>query len=282
MAEAPENTGVLVIVATPIGNLDDLSKRALDALAEADLIAAEDTRRTRRLLSHFGLKKPLIAVHDHNEIEVSAKLLQRLAAGENVVLVSDAGTPLISDPGYRLVTSAIDRGVAIRQVPGPSAVIAALTVAGLAVDSFSFEGFLPPKAESRRARLAQLENEPRTLVFFESVHRVGECLRDMVIHFGADRRAAVCRELTKAYESVYRGELADLVAQAEDGRLVAKGEFVIVVAGSDAEPDIGAETDRLLQLLLAELPLKAAVRIAVELTGGRRNEIYQRALALIA
>ncbi len=193
--------GRLDIVATPIGNLSDLSPRAQEVLAAADVIAAEDTRHTRALLQAIGVSRPLVSLHAHNEPSRVPELLARLAAGESVALVSDAGTPLLSDPGYGLVKEAACAGYEVRAVPGPSAITAALAVAGLPTDRFCFEGFLPPRASERRARLAELASEPRTLVFFEAPHRIEECLADLAAAFGAERRAAVARELTKAHET---------------------------------------------------------------------------------
>jgi 16S rRNA (cytidine1402-2'-O)-methyltransferase len=277
-------SGILFVVATPIGNRGDLSTRARETLAAADLVLAEDTRHSSQLLAAFGIATPLLSFHEHNEASRTDELVARLTAGARIALVSDAGTPLVSDPGYRLVAAASAAGVPVVPVPGPCAAIAALSVAGLPTDRFAFEGFLPPRTAARRARLEELAAEPRTLVFYEAPHRVGEALEDLAAIFGADRPAAVARELTKLHETVYRESLGALAARARTDAGMARGEVVLVVAGAAARAaDDGAETralDRLLVPLLAALPLSRAVDIALEVGGGRRNRVYQRALAL--
>ena len=280
MTHEPAKPGQLILVATPIGNLGDISQRALQVLSEADVIAAEDTRRTGRLLSHFGLKKPLLALHDHNESEISPEIVREVRAGKTIALVSDAGTPLISDPGFQLLREALSAGLNVSHIPGPSAVITALAIAGLPVDRFTFEGFLPARTEARQRKLAELAKEQRTMVFYESVHRIVASLQALVAAFGSDRRAAVCRELTKQYESIYRGTLAELGRAGEAGEITSKGEFVIVVEGARASPGSGLELDRLLRALLAELPLKTAVKVAAAATGRNRNEVYSAALEI--
>jgi 16S rRNA (cytidine1402-2'-O)-methyltransferase len=273
-------SGKLHIVATPIGNLEDLTPRARQTLAEVDLVAAEDTRHTGRLLSHFGVKTRLIALHDHNEEQAVATILQRLEAGQNVALVSDAGTPLVSDPGYRLVQAAHRNGITVSPVPGASAVTAALSVAGLLTDRFCFEGFLPAKANARKKMLAALVGEERTMVFYESVHRIADALADLCEAFGDDREAFVGRELTKVYEQCLRGSLGSLRQMVEDGTIATKGEFVIVIAGAVAANDATYDVDLLLRILAGELPGKDAARIAAELTGQKKNALYQRILEL--
>jgi 16S rRNA (cytidine1402-2'-O)-methyltransferase len=273
-------SGTLFVVATPIGNLDDLSPRARQTLAAVDLIAAEDTRHTGRLLSHFGVKTPLLALHDHNENEVAASLVADIAAGKSVALVSDAGTPLISDPGYRLVTAAHANGVRVVPVAGASAVTVALSAAGLPTDRYCFEGFLPAKQKARRERLSGLQHEPRSLVFFESVHRVRDTLADMLETFGAERAAFIGRELTKLHEQCVQAPLAQLLRQLDEGDIPCKGEFVIIVAGSDSEPESALDSDLLLTELAAQLSAKDAARIAAKVTGGKKNELYERLLAL--
>ena len=279
-------SGTLFVVATPIGNRGDLSSRARETLAAADLILAEDTRHTGQLLAGLGITTPLLSFHEHNEASRTEELVTRLAAGARIALVSDAGTPLVSDPGYRLVAAAGAAGVPVVPVPGACAAIAALSVAGLPTDRFAFEGFLPPRGAARRARLEELAAEPRTLVFYEAPHRVGEALEDLAAIFGAARPAAVARELTKLHETVYRESLGALAARARTDADMARGEAVLVVAGAAARAaDESAETealDRLLVPLLAALPLSLAVDIALEVSGGRRNRIYQRALKLKA
>jgi 16S rRNA (cytidine1402-2'-O)-methyltransferase len=276
--------GTLFVVATPIGNRGDLTARARDTLAAVELIAAEDTRHTGQLLAQLGIRTPLVALHEHNEAARAEDLVARLVAGARVALVSDAGTPLISDPGFRLVAAAAAAGVAVVPVPGACAAVAALSVAGLPTDRFVFEGFLPAKTAARRARLAALAAEPRTLVFYEAPHRVAEALADLVAVFGAARQAVLARELTKLHETVYRGALGELVDRAGADPNMSRGEAVLVVAGAAEAPETGAEDlerlDRLLAGLLSGLPLSQAVDLAVEASGQRRNQVYERALAL--
>jgi len=267
--------GTLHVVATPIGNLADLSPRALDTLREVAAICAEDTRHTRQLLAHFGVERPLLALHEHNEAELAQTLVARLAAGESLALVSDAGTPLVSDPGFRLVRAAREAGIRVSPVPGPSALIAALSVAGLPSDRFAFEGFLPAKAGARRDRLAALAGEPRTLVFYESSHRIADTLTDCAAAFGADRPAVLARELTKLFETVLDGDLAALQARVEADANQRKGEFVLLVqgAGEDADARI-AEGRRVYALLAAELKPSLAAKLAAEITGAPRKALY--------
>ncbi len=273
-------SGTLFVVATPIGNLADLSTRAAEVLAQVDVIAAEDTRHTGRLLSHLMLRKPLFALHDHNESEVATALLDRLDNGENVALVSDAGTPLVSDPGYRLVDGAHHRGITVSPVPGPSAAVAAMSAAGLASDRFTFEGFLPHKATARRQRLSDLASETRTLVFFESRHRIADSLKDMADAFGSERRACIARELTKMHEQVVRLTLSELQQALATGDIDERGEFVVVVDGAPDSADSNVDSDRLLIALADRLPAKEAAKVAAEVTGERRNALYARLLEL--
>ena len=272
--------GTLFVVATPIGNLDDLPPRARQTLAAVDLIAAEDTRRTRGLLSHFGLKSRLFALHEHNEREVTDRLVKTLQEGESVALVSDAGTPLVSDPGYRLVQAAHRAGITVSPVPGASAVTAALSVAGLPTDRFSFEGFLPAKRTARRSALDKLAGETRTMVFYESVHRLTVTLADLVAIFGAERPAFLGRELTKLHEQCVHASLGELQRLADDDEIPHKGEFVIVVGGSADAATSSLETDRLLMELAALLPAREVARVVARATGGKRNALYQRLLSL--
>jgi 16S rRNA (cytidine1402-2'-O)-methyltransferase len=263
----------LYVVATPIGNLEDISQRALSVLAEADIVVAEDTRRSRILLTHYGIDRALVSFHEHNELERIPALLDRLGAGQSVALISDAGTPLVSDPGYRLVREAAARGLAVISVPGPSAVTAALSVAGLPTDRFVFEGFLPAKSTMRRKRLAELQYEARTVVFFESSHRVLDSLRDLAQVLSHDRPAVVCRELTKRFETVLRGTLGQLVRQLEGDANQRKGEFVILVAGC-AERPATVDGLQLARQLLEFLPTSQAARVAARLTGQDRRALY--------
>lgn len=269
------NPGTLHVVATPIGNLGDLSPRALETLGKVDAICAEDTRHTRHLLSHFGLERPLVALHEHNEDSQADRLVERLLAGESLALVSDAGTPLVSDPGYRLVRAARKAGLRVSPVPGPSALITALSVAGLASDRFAFEGFLPARAGARRERLQALASEPRTLVFYESSHRILDSLDAMAAAFGPDRPAVVGRELTKLFETVLDGTLDQLRQRVADDPNQQKGEFVVVVegAGDDADARL-AEGQRLYRALSAHLPPSTAARLAAELSGAPRKALY--------
>jgi len=265
----------LHVVATPIGNLGDLSPRGQQVLREVAAICAEDTRRSGQLLSHFGISTPLVALHEHNEQQMAERLVGRLLGGESLALVSDAGTPLVSDPGYRLVRAARAAGVKVSPVPGPSALIAALSVAGLPSDRFAFEGFLPAKASARRERLAALAGEPRTLVFYESSHRIEESLADLRQAFGEERPAVLARELTKLFETVLDGTLAELHRRVGDDADQRKGEFVLVVqgVGEDADAKL-AEGRRVHAILARQLPPSAAARLAAEITGAPRKALY--------
>lgn len=267
--------GTLHVVATPIGHRDDISTRAVETLKSVAVIAAEDTRHTRPLLQHLGIDTPLVALHDHNERTAVDALVQRLVDGDHVALVSDAGTPLISDPGFRLVRAARQAGLRVSPVPGPSAVVAALSVAGLPSDRFVFEGFLPAKAGARRSRLAELAGEPRTLIFYESSHRIAESLEDMRDVFGAGREAVVARELTKLFETVLGAPLAQLVQTVQGDPNQQKGEFVVMVAGRDeTEDDRMAEGLRVFGILKDELPPAKAAKLAAAITGAPRKALY--------
>jgi 16S rRNA (cytidine1402-2'-O)-methyltransferase len=265
--------GKLYVVGTPIGNLGDLSERARSVLAAVDLIAAEDTRRTRGLLSSMGLTRPVMAYHEHNEQARTPELLKRLQDGQSIALVSDAGTPLISDPGWQLVRAAQDHEIAVVSVPGPSALIAALSISGLATDRFVFEGFLPRRAAARAARLADLATEARTVVLYESVHRIEASLHALAEAFGGQRQAVIARELTKQHESVYSATLAELCGQLGT-QIPLKGEFVVLVAGAEVQPD-AAEAARVYALLCEHVEPDVAVRLAADITGLGRNEIYR-------
>jgi 16S rRNA (cytidine1402-2'-O)-methyltransferase len=266
--------GRIELVATPIGNLADLSPRAREVLANADIIAAEDTRHTAGLLQQIGVQKPLFPLHEHNEAQAVPALLQRVREGALVAVVSDAGTPLVSDPGFQLLRAALDAGLAVGAVPGPSAVLAGLAVSGLAVDRFCFEGFLPPRAAARRERLRALAGEVRTMVFFEAPHRIIETLEDMAEVFGGGRVAAVAREMTKVHESVYRGTLTRLLQIAAEEGNFARGEITLVVAGGQAAAPDEVFVQRALQLLAAELPPSRAAAVVAQLTGRRKAEVY--------
>ncbi|RZV36347.1 MAG: 16S rRNA (cytidine(1402)-2'-O)-methyltransferase [Chromatiales bacterium] len=273
-------SGTLFVVATPIGNLDDLTPRARQTLATVDLIAAEDTRHTGRLLSNIGAKPALLALHDHNEERAVHGIIEALKDGKNVALVSDAGTPLVSDPGFRLVRAAHENRITVVPLPGASAVTAALSVAGLPTDRFCFEGFAPSKKAARRRWLEGLAQEPRTIVLYESVHRIGDCLADLADIFGADRNAFIGRELTKMHEQCVQETLGSLAARVQDGSIVGKGEFVIVVAGAAPTDASTVDADRLLRLLGENLSAREAARIAAEVTGAKKNALYERLLEL--
>ena len=269
------STGTLYVVATPIGNLDDISPRACRVLDSVDLIAAEDTRRTRGLLSKFGIKTPTISCHDHNEARQIPGLLGRLHRGESVALVSDAGTPLLSDPGLLLVRAAHDAGVPVVSVPGPSALVAALSVGGESTDRFVFEGFLPRRTGPRRSRLERLARETATVVLYESVHRVRDTMADLLAQFGSDRRASIVRELTKLHESVHRGTLGTLAEQL-GGEIPLKGEFVLVVAGGDEKIGSGDEEIlRVFGLVSVEVSNRTAVTLTAKILGVSRNRVYR-------
>jgi 16S rRNA (cytidine1402-2'-O)-methyltransferase len=272
--------GVLYVVATPIGNLGDVSARAREILAGASLVAAEDTRHSGRLLRELGLERPLVSLHEHNERIRVAELVGRLQRGESIALVSDAGTPLVSDPGYLLVAAAVEAGISVAPVPGPSAAIAALSASGLPCDRFCFEGFLPARAAARRQRLAELAAEARTLIVYEAPHRIADCLADLAATCGAARRACVAREITKRFETFYRGTLGELAERAKSDADMARGESVIVVEGAPPVEPGAAQLDHMLAVLLRHLPPSAAAAAAANLAGVRRSDAYARALAL--
>ncbi|WP_292599960.1 16S rRNA (cytidine(1402)-2'-O)-methyltransferase [Mesorhizobium sp.] len=269
----------LYLVATPIGNLADITLRALETIAAADIVACEDTRVSRVLLDRYGIRRRTTAYHEHNAAEAGPKLIAALLAGQSVALISDAGTPLISDPGYRLVGEAIDQGIRVVPIPGPSAPVAALTASGLPSDAFLFAGFLPVKTGQRLTRLEALKTVPATLIFFESPRRLAETLGAMVEALGGARKAAIGRELTKTFEEIRTGSLqslADHYAAAD----TPKGEIVICVGPSDATADEPADIDRLLLSLAAEMPASKAAAEAAKMTGGQKQALYRRLLEL--
>jgi len=272
----------LYVVATPIGNLQDISLRALEILKTVDVIAAEDTRHTSHLLSHFAIQKKLIAVHEHNEQKSAQILLERLQAGESIALVTDAGTPGISDPGAIVVDVLREAGVKVVPVPGASAVIAALSASGITSNGFMFYGFLPASGSQRRKTLEGLKTNLTTLVFYEAPHRIIECVEDLVTVLGGERRITIARELTKTFETFHRCALQDAKIWLESDPNQQRGEFVLLVeaAALVEQADISEDAERILRLLLADLPLKQAVKLATEITGVKKNILYEFALKL--
>jgi 16S rRNA (cytidine1402-2'-O)-methyltransferase len=272
--------GVLYVVATPIGNLADMVPRAIETLQTVAVIAAEDTRHSSRLLAHFDIQTPVIAYHDHSDEQRTQNLLGRLLAGENVALISDAGTPLISDPGYRLVRSARAQDIAVVPIPGACAVIAALSAAGLPSDRFSFEGFLPAKQIARQSTLRSLQHETRTLIFYEAPHRVLESVQDMATVFGPAREVVMARELTKTFETIKSASAAELAQWIAADSNQERGEIVLLVHGAEKRPEasLNPEAERVMHLLLEELPLKQAAGLGAKITGLKKNFLYQWAL----
>lgn len=280
--EASLVKGALYVVATPIGNLGDISPRAIDVLSTVDLIAAEDTRHSKKLFRHFNINTRCLALHEHNERKLCADFVEHMTSGRTIALISDAGTPLISDPGYHIINAAYQASCQVIPIPGPSALISALSVSGLATHRFTFEGFLPVKSSARRHQLESLRDKAQTLVFFESPHRIVDTLQDMVGIFGAERFAVIARELTKIHETIHRDSLAGLLGWIQRDTQQQRGEFVVMVQGrlrSEIEQDI-SEYQRVIGLLLAELPLKKAVSVAAQLTGARKNLLYDLAVQL--
>lgn len=278
----PEHSGVLYVIGTPIGNLHDMSERAKQVLQEVDRVLAEDTRHSRRLLEHFGINTPLQSYHDFNERSAVTGILESLRLGLKLALISDAGTPLISDPGYRLVKAAHEQGIPVVPIPGPSAVATALSAAGMAADKFIFEGFLPGKQVARIKRLQEIANDNRTMVFYEAPHRILEFLADVKELYGDDRDICVCRELTKKFETIYRGTVSEVRSMLVHDPQQQRGEFVVVIqgVGEQTSRETG-ELSRVLGILLDHgLPVKEASGITAQITGARKNDLYQLALKL--
>ncbi len=284
MGEAAQQsypTATLYVVATPIGNVTDITLRALHLLALADVVACEDTRKTGALLQRFGLSQPTIAAHQHNEREVADKIVERLRAGQRVALVSDAGTPGVSDPGARIVDAVRNAGLNVVPLPGPSAAIAALSASGLVNDRFHFVGFLPAKAKGREAALAPLARETSTLVFYEAPHRINDCVEALAAAFEPTRQVVFARELSKMFEEVHRCELKDALAWVKADQHRERGEFVVLVAGAVEATDAeDAEAERVLQILLSECSVKQAANLAAQITGRKKNALYERALQI--
>lgn len=282
--ESNQDQGVIYIIATPIGNLSDISERALQTLAKVDVIAAEDTRYSKRLLGHYNIQTRLISLHDFNEKHKTETILTRVLAGELLALISDAGTPLISDPGYHLVAKARQMGIQVTPIPGACAAIAALSVAGLPSDRFVFEGFLPAQSSARRARLQELAQEMRTIIFYEAPHRIKATLSDLQTVFGNERYAVLARELTKIHETIYGASLAQLNIWLNADPRQQKGELVIMVNGANIlaqeQEDVTLSVETILTELMQELPIKQAVELTTKITKRRKNAIYQMALAI--
>jgi len=274
--------GSLYIVATPIGNMGDMTERAQKILSDVDVIAVEDTRRSGQLLRHFDISTPMIAVHEHNERQICDSLLERIEKGESIALISDAGTPLLSDPGYFLVNQARKRDISVVPIPGVSAVITALSVAGLPTDRFVFEGFLPAKSAARQQKLEKLKDDARTVIFYEAPHRIIEMLKDCQQVFGGQRKVVLARELTKTFETIRGDNLDTLIPWVEADENQRKGEFVVLVQGAQMREDTGidAESERILLILLKDLPVKQAAALAASITGLKKNALYQFALEL--
>lgn len=280
MNDPISKAGMLYIVATPIGNLGDISQRALKILAEVDLILAEDTRHSRHLLNHFGIGTACQSCHEHNEAQRIDKVIAELNEGKNIALISDAGTPLISDPGFQLVRAVRSQGLSVSPIPGPSSIIAALSAAGLPTDSFVYDGFLPAKRVARKKQLQHYLSETKTVVLLESSHRIRGCLSDMVDVLGAARRVVLARELTKKFETIIAASIGDLIDQvdADDNQL--RGEFVLLIEGAPAQSEEHLDVLPILTVLIDELPLKQAAALTAKITQQRKNDIYQLALSL--
>ncbi len=272
-----KNKGVLYVVATPIGNLDDMTPRAIETLREVDLILAEDTRHSGKLLKKFSITSRMKAFHDHNERKISTELIERLKGGEKIALISDAGTPLVSDPGYYLINSAQQEGIRIVPIPGPCALIAALSASGLPSDKFTFHGFLPSRTKARQKKLQELKSETGTQIFYEAPHRLKDTLDDIKDILGSARMACMARELTKRYETIRTGTLIDLTHWLSENPEQCRGEIVLVVEGHHEKHTEEGEDQRVLEVLLEYLPPSQAVAAAVKLTGGKKNQLYRMA-----
>jgi len=277
---ACKSGGILYVVATPIGNLADMVPRAIETLQTVSLIAAEDTRHSSRLLAHFDIKTPTVAYHDHSDEHRTEQLISRLCKGENIALISDAGTPLVSDPGYRLVRKAREQGIQIVPIPGACAMVAALSAAGLPSDRFAFEGFLPAKQVARITQLESLSGDTRTLIFYEAPHRILETLQDMLAVFGAEREVVIAREITKTFETIKGDKLENMVQWVAADTNQQRGEIVLMVHGASKSEsaEISVEHERIMRLLLEELPVKQAATLGAKITGLKKNFLYDWAL----
>ncbi|MDG1705998.1 MAG: 16S rRNA (cytidine(1402)-2'-O)-methyltransferase [Porticoccaceae bacterium] len=274
-------SGTLYIVATPIGHLGDMVPRAVETLQSVSVIACEDTRHSKKLLNHFSIDKPCIAYHDHTDKKSSYSILKRLRDGEDVALISDAGTPLISDPGYRLVSEARQQGYSVIPIPGASAVIAALSVSGLPTDKFKFMGFLPAKSTQRKTSLSAVKGNTETMVYYEAPHRITDTIADMLDIFGADRPAFMAREISKTFETYLQGSLAELLDLVRADSNQQRGEMVLVIGGAATETEtVSVDAEKILGLLLKELPLTKAASLTAKMTGGDKKQLYQLGLAI--
>jgi 16S rRNA (cytidine1402-2'-O)-methyltransferase len=271
-------SGLLYIVATPIGNLGDISERAIEILKQVDLIAAEDTRHSNTLLQRFGINTKICAYHEHNEEKITPQLIEQIQNGESIALISDAGTPLINDPGYKLVVAAYDNNIKVVPIPGPSAIITALSASGLPTNRFSYEGYLPAKSEARKKCLQELMSESRTLVFYEAPHRIVESLKIMQEIFGDERRVTIARELTKQFEQIVRDKLSVINEKLENDEIKIKGEFVVIVEGAKETTVSNAEAIRINQILAEKLSPKDAAKLTAKITGKKKNEVYKLVL----
>lgn len=283
MNSSISKNGLLLIVSTPIGNLGDISERALQTLRDADYVLAEDTRRARQLLTHFAISQSLVSCHEHNERKRVASVLNDLAEGKTIALISDAGTPLINDPGYQLVSAVRQAGYKVSPIPGASSIIAALCVSGLPTDQFFYQGFLPAKSSARKAMLESFKNETYTVVFLESTHRIVASVQDMLAVLGESRQVTLARELTKQYETIVDGDLSQILAYLLEEENHTKGEFVVMIAGAQEVPkahETGIDPETLMSALLEELPVKPASKVASKLLGIKRNQLYDLALKL--
>lgn len=281
LKDEENNAGILYVIATPIGNLDDMTPRAISTLQQVDTILAEDTRHSGSLLKKFGITTPAIAYHDHNERRLAPQIIERLQSGQNLALISDAGTPLVSDPGYHLVQLARQTKIKVVPVPGACALITALSASGMASDRFCFNGFLPAKSSARIKRLQEIKTAKATQIFYEAPHRLVDCIRDMCQILGPDREACIARELTKVYETICSGDLTRLAHWLEQEPGQCRGEIVIIVAGNQNEPEPEQDDQRVLAILLEFLPPSQAVAAAVRLTGSKKNRLYQLAQQLL-
>jgi len=276
----PQTIGNLYIIATPIGNKQDITYRAIEQLKQVDLIAAEDKRHSRPLLEHYQINTPMITLHDHNERDLITQITNKLSDGQNIALISDAGTPLISDPGYLLVQACREKGFTVIPIPGPSAIICALSAAGLPTDRFTYEGFPPRTQSARLVSFEKLADQTATIIFYEASHRIEQSLADMATIFGTDRQAVIARELTKTFETFLSGSLSQLSSMLKEDSNQTRGEFVVMLRGKKTTETLSSESQQVLKLLIKELPTKKAAAITAKITGDKKNQLYQFALSM--